>query len=174
MIRAIPDLFRLGCFRSLWSHAGRYFKDRRVRQAFSLQPLLVGGNPLTTTAIYGLIHAMERKGGIWFCAGGTRKLVSELIALGERHGIRFHYDAKVVGLSTGDNLKLVSIESCSSTKTTRTHRCDLAVWGATRSLPSDYSAESAYLLWSGSARQRSNRRWAYSYCISELRKNTQG
>jgi phytoene desaturase len=129
MIRAIPNLFRLGCFRSLWSHSARYFTDRRVRQAFSMQPLLVGGNPLTTTAIYGLIHAMERKGGIWFCAGGTRKLVSELIALGERHGITILYDAKIIGLTTSKEMKLISLESRSRTNTTRSHRCDLAVWG---------------------------------------------
>jgi phytoene desaturase len=72
---------------------------------------------------------MERKGGIWFCAGGTRKLVSELIALGERHGIRFHYDAKIVGLTTNEEMKLISLESRSRTNTALTHRCDLAVWG---------------------------------------------
>ncbi|NCW46330.1 MAG: hypothetical protein EBV77_12890, partial [Gemmatimonadaceae bacterium] len=75
MIRAFPDLIRLGAFSNLWSFTKRFFRDRRVRQAFSLQPLLVGGNPLTTTSIYGLIHAMERRGGIWFSKGGTAELV---------------------------------------------------------------------------------------------------
>jgi phytoene desaturase len=129
MFKVVSSLFTLGCFRSLWSHSGKYFQDKRVRQAFSLQPLLVGGNPLTTTAIYGLIHAMERRGGIWFCSGGTRKLVTELVALGKKYGINFHYDSKVVGLITDKKMRVRQIEITSSSNQTKRHDCDLAVWG---------------------------------------------
>ncbi len=128
MLKAFPHLVRLGAFRSLWSHTGRYFRDRRIRQAFSLQPLLVGGNPLTTTAIYGLIHAMERKGGIWFAKGGTGRLVEALVGLAVRHGIRFHYGAKVVGLSIGQERGLQSVEY-STLSEEASMPCDLCVWG---------------------------------------------
>lgn len=128
MARVFPALARLGGFRSLWAHTGRYFSDDRVRQAFSLQTLLVGGNPLTTTAIYGLIHAMERRGGIWFAKGGTGKLVRALVALGERRGVRFTYGARVTDLRSSSagvvsGVKLErrgEIEWCP---------CDLVVWG---------------------------------------------
>ena len=46
--------------------------------AFSIHPLLVGGNPFTTTSIYALIHYLERKWGVFFCMGGTGKIVQEL------------------------------------------------------------------------------------------------
>jgi phytoene desaturase len=66
-----------------------------MRQAFSIHPLLVGGNPFKTTAIYTLIHYLERRWGVFFCMGGTGKLVEELGALMERHGIKIVLNADV-------------------------------------------------------------------------------
>lgn len=74
----VPDMLRLGCFNSVYHKAGQYFKDPRVRQAFSIQPLLLGGNPLETTSIYLLIHALEQKWGVHFPEGGTGALVLAL------------------------------------------------------------------------------------------------
>jgi phytoene desaturase len=128
MISMVPKLLALGGFTTLWRHTARFFKDKRVRQAFSLQPLLVGGNPLQTTAIYGLIHAMERKGGIWFAKGGTSHLISELIALGRRQGIRFHYSQKVSRFICSSAGRVTEIESSEGAESRRTP-CDLAVWG---------------------------------------------
>jgi phytoene desaturase len=128
MFKMIPSLLKLGGFSTLWRHTARYFSDRRVRQAFSLPPLLVGGNPLTTTAIYGLIHAMERKGGIWFSKGGTSALVSQLVALGERHGIRFHFDHKVTSFSTDSSGRVDSVEASHHGQKVA-FPCDMAVWG---------------------------------------------
>ncbi|MEY4667456.1 MAG: hypothetical protein RL518_155 [Pseudomonadota bacterium] len=128
MLKMVPALLKLGGFSTLWRHTARYFSDRRVRQAFSLPPLLVGGNPLTTTAIYGLIHAMERKGGIWFAKGGTSALITQLVALGERHGIRFHFDHKVATISTDPSGRVTSLEAAHRGEQ-RVFPCDLAVWG---------------------------------------------
>jgi hypothetical protein len=42
---------------------------QKLRRAFSIQPLLLGGNPFSTTAIYGMINHLEREHGVWFCHG---------------------------------------------------------------------------------------------------------
>jgi phytoene desaturase len=128
MLSVTPELFRLGAFRSLWQHTARYFKDKRVRQAFSLQTLLVGGNPISTTAIYALIHAMERKGGIWFSQGGTGKLIRELVSLASRHGVRFHYNHTVTGFTHAANGAITSVR-CTTERGERSFPCDLSVWG---------------------------------------------
>jgi phytoene desaturase len=128
MLKMMPKLLQLGGFSTLWRHTARYFSDRRVRQAFSLPPLLVGGNPLTTTAIYGLIHAMERKGGIWFAKGGTSALITQLVKLGQRHGIRFHFDHKVASFSTTPSGRIASVEAAHGGSQV-VFPCDLAVWG---------------------------------------------
>lgn len=78
MIAVIPQMIRLRSDRSVYQFAARYFKDERLRQAFSFHPLLIGGNPFTATSIYAMIHELEQKFGVWFAMGGTGALVKAL------------------------------------------------------------------------------------------------
>ena len=78
LLRYGPQLLRLQAFRSVYGLASRYMRDERLRQAFSLQPLLIGGNPKATTAIYSLIHELEHRDGVLFPKGGTGALVDAL------------------------------------------------------------------------------------------------
>jgi phytoene desaturase len=99
MLQALPAMVRLRADRSVYAVTARYFKDERVRRAFSIQPLLVGGNPFDTTSIYSLIHYLERKWGVWFPRGGMARLVDALVALGERHGVEFVWNADVQSIT---------------------------------------------------------------------------
>ncbi len=87
MLRVIPSLFRLRCDRTVWGLVKTFLKNDKLRQAFSIQPLLVGGNPFDTTSIYGLIHYLERAYGVHFAMGGTGAITRALGALMERHGV---------------------------------------------------------------------------------------
>ena len=87
MLKQIPALVRLGCYRTVWQFTKRYLKDDRLRRAFSIQPLLVGGNPFNTTSIYSLIHYLERRWGVHFPRGGTGALVAAMGRLMDEVGI---------------------------------------------------------------------------------------
>ncbi|MEL7059957.1 MAG: phytoene desaturase family protein [Acidobacteriota bacterium] len=87
MLKAAPDLARLRADRSVWGLVRRCLRNPQLRQAFSLQPLLVGGNPLDTTSIYSLIHALERRWGVTFPRGGTGALVAALGELAQDVGV---------------------------------------------------------------------------------------
>jgi len=78
MLAQVPHLIKLRADRSVWKMVSRYLKNDKLRQAFSIQPLLVGGNPFSTTSIYGLIHYLERQYGISFAKGGTGAIVESL------------------------------------------------------------------------------------------------
>jgi phytoene desaturase len=86
MLRVAPDLARLRADRSVYSTVARFIQDEHLRQAFSFHSLLVGGNPFDTSAIYTLIHYLERKWGVFFPRGGTGALVSALVRLFEELG----------------------------------------------------------------------------------------
>ena len=86
MIRAAPALAKYQAWRSVYSVVSTFVQDERLRQALSFHTLLVGGNPMTTSAIYALIHKLERDGGVWFARGGTNRLVAGMVALFERLG----------------------------------------------------------------------------------------
>jgi phytoene desaturase len=100
MIGQIPAMIRLGSYRSMYSLVCRHLVDDRLRQAFSIQPLLVGGNPLDTTCIYGLIHYLERKWGIHFVMGGTGALIDALAALMREEGIELCLDTTITSIQT--------------------------------------------------------------------------
>ncbi|MFP4406091.1 phytoene desaturase family protein [Rhodosalinus sp.] len=95
MLQQIPHLIRLRSYESVWSMVGRFLKDDRLRRAFSIQPLLVGGNPFDTTAIYGMINHLERTHGIWFPKGGTGALVDALERLMREEGIRISLNTTI-------------------------------------------------------------------------------
>ncbi len=86
MIRAGPSLARYQAWRSVYSIVSGFVKDDKLRQALSFHTLLVGGNPMTTSAIYALIHKLERDGGVWFARGGTNALVRGMVTHFERLG----------------------------------------------------------------------------------------
>jgi phytoene desaturase len=94
MLRAAPALARLEAYRSVHSLVARFIRNPHLRQAFSFHTLLVGGNPFSTSSIYALIHALERRGGVWFAQGGTNALVSGMAALFERLGGTLRLNAK--------------------------------------------------------------------------------
>lgn len=100
MIRQVPALLRLRADRSVWQLVCKHLKDDRLRQAFSIQPLLVGGNPFDTTSIYSLIHFLERRWGIHFAMGGTGALVDALGRLMQDVGIRIELDRTVGSIDT--------------------------------------------------------------------------
>ena len=95
MIRQIPNLIKLRADKTVNAFVKSYIEHPLLQQAFSIHPLLVGGNPFSTTSIYSLIHFLEKKWGIHFCEGGTGKLVIELEALMKRQGIKVITQAEV-------------------------------------------------------------------------------
>jgi len=70
MLRQVPHLLGLRNYETVWQMVSRYLVSDKLRRAFSIQPLLVGGNPFDTTSIYGLIHFLERAHGVHFAPLG--------------------------------------------------------------------------------------------------------
>ena len=86
MARILPDMVKLQSYRTVYGLVSKYVKDERLRQVLSFHPLLVGGNPFSTTSIYTLIAFLERRWGVHFPIGGTGALVGGLVGLIEGQG----------------------------------------------------------------------------------------
>jgi phytoene desaturase len=86
MIKAAPALAKYQAWRSVYSIVSSYVKDEHLRQALSFHTLLVGGDPMKTSAIYALIHKLEKDGGVWFAMGGTNRLIAGMVTHFERLG----------------------------------------------------------------------------------------
>lgn len=112
MASAAPALARYQAWRSVYSMVSSFVRHEKLRQALSFHTLLVGGNPMTTSSIYALIHELERKGGVWWAKGGTNRLVSGMAALFERLGGTLRLGDPVVHVETlGDRATGVVTQS---------------------------------------------------------------
>ncbi|MEG3124507.1 phytoene desaturase [Sphingomonas sp. GB1N7] len=112
MIKAAPALAKYQAWRSVYSMVSSFVKDEHLRQALSFHTLLVGGNPMTTSAIYALIHKLERDGGVWFAMGGTNRLIAGMVTHFERLGGVLKLADPVVSIETmGDTATGVTTAS---------------------------------------------------------------
>jgi phytoene desaturase len=112
MIKAAPALAKYQAWRSVYSIVSSFVKSEKLREALSFHTLLVGGNPMTTSAIYALIHKLERDGGVWFARGGTNRLVAALVTQFERLGGVLRLDDPVTSIETlGDRATGVTTAS---------------------------------------------------------------
>ncbi|GAB4482683.1 MAG: phytoene desaturase [Anaerolineae bacterium] len=95
MLRVAPALIKLQAYRSVYPYVATYIKDEFLRRSFSFHPLLIGGNPFDASAIYAMIHYIEREWGIWYVMGGTGALVNALGRLFEELGGKIHLNTEV-------------------------------------------------------------------------------
>jgi phytoene desaturase len=102
MLKVLPDLLRLQSYRTVYGLVARYIKDPRLRVVLSFHPLLVGGNPFTTTSVYSLIAFLERRWGVHFAMGGTGALVKGLVRLIEQQGNTLRYQQQVESITVDD------------------------------------------------------------------------
>ncbi|WP_435382680.1 phytoene desaturase family protein [Bacillus altitudinis] len=71
-------LMKLKAYRTVQSSLKKYFSDERLRDAYALQTLYVGGNPYEASAIYSLVSYSEHAHGIYYLKGGYASLVDIL------------------------------------------------------------------------------------------------
>ena len=112
MIKQIPSLLNLKSYKSVYGLVSNYISNEKLRRVFSMHPLLVGGNPFTTTSIYALILFLEKKWGIHYSMGGTGSVVKALEKLMEEENIRIIKDAEVTEIiSKNKDVKAVKINN---------------------------------------------------------------
>ncbi len=112
MLSAAPALAKYQAWRSVYSIVSSFVESEKLREALSFHTLLVGGNPMTTSAIYALIHKLEKDGGVWFAKGGTNRLIDGMVAQFLRLGGAMRLDDAVVEIETlGDRATGVRTKS---------------------------------------------------------------
>ncbi|MBV9839978.1 MAG: phytoene desaturase [Sphingomonadaceae bacterium] len=112
MVKAAPALARYQAWRSVYGVVASHIQNEHLREALSFHTLLVGGNPFTTSAIYALIHKLEKSGGVWFAKGGTHALIRAMVTQFERLGGTLRLGDAVAHIDTlGDRATGVTTRS---------------------------------------------------------------
>ena len=95
VFKVLPDLLKLDAVRSLFSFTSKYFKSDKLRQVFSFETLLVGGNPLSVPAIYSMIHFVEKTWGVHYVMGGTGALINGMVRKYHELGGQIKYNSEI-------------------------------------------------------------------------------
>jgi len=112
MLKAAPALAKHQAWRSVYSIVSKYTRNEKLREALSFHTLLVGGNPMTTSAIYTLIHKLEQDGGVWWTRGGTNRLIAGMVTHFERLGGEMRLGDPVARIATeAGSVRAVTTES---------------------------------------------------------------
>ena len=109
MARQLFDLLKLKSYQSVYKFVSTYISNEKLRRIFSMHPLLVGGNPFSTTSIYALILYLEKKWGIHYAMGGTGAIINALEKLMQEEGITILKNSEVVSLVSSDS-KITNVE----------------------------------------------------------------
>ena len=107
MLKLLPRMIKLKSYLSVWDFVSKFLENDKIRRAFTIHPLLVGGNPFNTTSIYNLIHFLERKWGIHFVMGGTAAMVKNLEKLMVEEGITIRKNTEITKINLNDSKKSI-------------------------------------------------------------------
>jgi len=112
MIKQLPALLKLKSYKSVYSLVSSYIKNEKLRRILSMHPLLVGGNPFTTTSIYGLILYLEKKWGIHYSIGGTGHIINGLEKLMKEENIDIIKGHEVTNIiSSGNKIQGIKLDN---------------------------------------------------------------
>lgn len=100
----IPLLFSLKALRKHYNNVSKYFKDARLRAAFSFQNMYLGLSPYDAPATYSLLQYTELVESVWFPLGGMYKTVESLIKIAEGLGVDIHYNAPVLSIDVDGSI----------------------------------------------------------------------
>jgi phytoene desaturase len=104
----LPLLFQLRALQKHYPHVSEYFKDARLRAAFSFQNVYLGTSPYDAMATYTLLQYAELGEGVWFPRGGMYRVIESLVQIAEKNGVVFRYNAPVAKVNVEDAARKVT------------------------------------------------------------------
>jgi phytoene desaturase len=76
-------------------YLGRYFRDRRLKDAFGFQTLYLGMSPFDSPALYALLPTIEILEGLWYPQGGMARIPEAIARLAEAKGATLRLSSPV-------------------------------------------------------------------------------
>lgn len=94
-LKNLPLLFQLKALKKHYANVSRYFKDDRLKAAFTFQNMYLGLSPYDAPATYSLLQYTELAEGVWYPMGGMYAGIQALVKIAEKLGVNFIYNAPV-------------------------------------------------------------------------------
>ena len=91
----IPLVYQLKPFVNHYRNMSTYFKDPRLKAAFTFQDVYMGLSPFEAPATFSLMPYTELAHGVWYPRGGMHQIVEALMSLARAAGVEFIFNATV-------------------------------------------------------------------------------
>ncbi|NJK94948.1 MAG: phytoene desaturase [Bacteroidales bacterium] len=102
-LKALLRWHRLDPLRTMHQANQAWFKDPRLVQLFDRYATYNGSDPYKAPATLNVIPHLEHNKGAFFPEKGMYDIVKTLVALSERHGVRYHYSEPVESIVSEGN-----------------------------------------------------------------------
>ncbi|NBO91130.1 MAG: phytoene desaturase [Planctomycetia bacterium] len=109
---------------SLDNELGRYFRDPRIRLAFSFQSKYLGMSPFQCPSLFSILSFLEYEHGVWHPTGGCGAVSMKMAEIARDLGAKIHLGEDVTQLIF-EGRKAVGVRT-----TKGEHRCDALVINA--------------------------------------------
>jgi phytoene desaturase len=111
-LKNLPLIFKLKALGKHYHNTGRFFKDERLKAAFTFQNMYLGLSPYDAPATYSLLQYTELAEGVWYPMGGMYAGIQALVRVAEKLGVKFIYNAPVKELKVeGSKVTAVELEN---------------------------------------------------------------
>ncbi|MCL4275251.1 MAG: phytoene desaturase [Anaerolineales bacterium] len=124
-LKNLPLIFQLKALDKHYRNTGRFFKDERLKAAFTFQNMYLGLSPYDAPATYSLLQYTELAEGVWYPMGGMYAGIQALVKVAEKLGVKFIYNAPVKHIHAGKS-KVESVETMDG----KTYNADIFVGNA--------------------------------------------
>ena len=98
--RNLALAFRLKALIHHYRNMSAYFRDPRLKAAFTFQDSYMGLSPFEAPAIFSLMPYAELAHGVWYPTGGMYSVVETLMSLARQAGVEFIFDSAVERIET--------------------------------------------------------------------------
>ena len=91
----IPLVYQLKPFVNHYRNMSTYFRDARLKAAFTFQDVYMGLSPFEAPATFSMMPYTELAHGVWYPRGGMHQIVEALVSLARAAGVEFIFNSAV-------------------------------------------------------------------------------
>jgi phytoene desaturase len=102
-LRNLPLLFSLNPLARHYDHMAAYFREPRLKAAFTFQDVYMGLSPFEAPATFSMMPYTELAHGVWYPQGGMYRIVEALMAVAQQAGVEFCLETAVERIHVKDN-----------------------------------------------------------------------
>lgn len=100
----IPLLFSLDALVPHYRHMDEYFKQPRLKAAFTFQDIYMGLSPFDAPSTFSMMPYTELTHGVWYPKGGMYSVVEALMQIANELGVKFIFETTVKQIVIHDNV----------------------------------------------------------------------